>query len=71
MSNNFTSSFKLLFKDILIRCLVFIGINFFLSQINLFLSNIINDIRKTCENLIKKNIINFFKSTNNFQLAKI
>lgn len=61
---------KILFKDILIRFLAFIDISFFILQINLFLSDIMNDIGKTYKSLTKRNIIDFSKLTNKVSIIK-
>lgn len=62
MSNSSTSSSKILFKNILVGFLAFIRNNFFFSEINSFLLDIINNVGKIKENLNGKDAINFFKS---------
>lgn len=66
--NNSIFSLKILFKDILVIFLAFIGIGFFFLKINLFLSDIVNNIKKVSKDLNKKDIIDFSKLTDKISI---
>lgn len=70
MSNSSIFSSKILSKNILVGFLVFVGISFFFSEIDSFLSGIMNDIGEAGENLNKRDAMDFFKSTGKVSIIK-